>query len=55
VRPDIAALGFLFPLVYWAIPGGKPPDSLEGALAVGAVFALVGVAAGWYKIRKRSE
>lgn len=34
-------IGFAIPLIGWALPGGRGPDTVLGALAEGAVITVV--------------
>jgi hypothetical protein len=34
-------VGFAIPLIGWALPGERGPDTLPGALAQGAVFSVL--------------
>jgi hypothetical protein len=47
---------FLIPIVYWAVPGGRGPQSLGAAIAYGAGLAVAGAAYSLYRLqRRRSE
>jgi hypothetical protein len=48
-----AVVGFLLPLGWWAVPGGREPGSFGRALLLG--LAIAALLAGWNLVRARTR